>query len=148
MSILDKIIFLLETKNLTQKALTDYLGLKKGTFTSWKSGLSESYKKYLPQIADFLDVSVDYLLGKSDEQKNEPPLSLTKEEATLLELYRALNEPGQQKLLDYSHDLVSNDKYKASTLTIAAKGRGAHVIEMTPEELKALKKALADLPDN
>ena len=123
------------------------LGVSSGAITNWKNGTIPPAETLL-SIADYFNVSVDYLLGKSEEQKNEPPLSLTKEEATLLELYRALNEPGQQKLLDYSHDLVSNDKYKASTLTIAAKGRGAHVIEMTPEELKALKKALADLPDD
>ena len=148
MCTIDIINYLLEQKNKSQKDLCEFLGISKSVFTDWKAGRNESYKRHLPQIAEYFNVSVDYLLGKSDEQKNEPPLSLTKEEATIVEIYRALNEPGQQKLLEYSHDLLSNDKYKASTLMIAAKGRGAHVIEMTPEELKALKKALADLPDN
>ena len=35
----------------------------------------------------------------------------------------------------------------ASTIKIAAKGRGAHVIEMEPEQIKALKEALAQLPE-
>lgn len=69
MCTLDRISTILHEKGLTQKALTDFLGLKKGTFTSWKSGLNESYKKYLPQIAEFLDVSVDYLLGKTEQKK-------------------------------------------------------------------------------
>lgn len=36
---------------------------------------------------------------------------------------------------------------ETATIKIAAKGRGAHTIEMDAEQLKALKKALADLPD-
>ena len=66
MCILNKISDLLKEKGKTQKDLTDYLGLTKNTFTNWKGGNNTSYKKYLPEIAEFLGVSVDYLLGKSD----------------------------------------------------------------------------------
>lgn len=69
MCTLNRISELLADKGLTQKSLTDALQLKRGTFTAWKSGVNESYKKYLPQIAEFFNVSVDYLLGKTD-QKN------------------------------------------------------------------------------
>lgn len=148
MCTIDIINYLLEQKNKSQKDLCEFLGISKSVFTDWKAGRNESYKKHLPQIAEYFNVSVDYLLGKSEEQKNEPPLSLTKEEATLLEIYRALNEPGQQKLLEYSNDILSNNKYKASTRLTATKGRSPQVVEMTPEELNVLKKALADLPDN
>ena len=67
MTVLDtltKIIFLLKKDRLNQKALTDYLGLQKNTFTNWKNGGSSSYMKYLPQIAEFFNVSIDYLAGR------------------------------------------------------------------------------------
>ena len=64
MCTLEMIIKLLKQQNKKQKDLTDYLGLTKNTFTNWKGGTSESYKKHLPQIAEFFNVSVDYLLGK------------------------------------------------------------------------------------
>lgn len=67
MSTLDKIQELLKKRNKKQKDLTDYLGITKNAFTDWKSGRINSYMKYLPQIAEFLNCSVDYLLGRTDE---------------------------------------------------------------------------------
>lgn len=65
---LDKICVLLKEKGFKQKDLTDSLGLSKNTFTGWKSGNNTSYMKYLPQIAEFLDVPIGYL---TDEQRKE-----------------------------------------------------------------------------
>ena len=68
MATLDKICALLKEKGLKQKDLTDFLGLSKYAYTSWKSGNNTSYMKYLPQIAEFLDVPIGYL---TDEQRKE-----------------------------------------------------------------------------
>lgn len=65
MCILDKILKTMKEKHITQKMLTEQLGLSKSSFSSWKSGANESYKKYLPEIAKFLSVSVSYLTGES-----------------------------------------------------------------------------------
>lgn len=70
MEILDKISCLLKEKKKKQKELTDYIGISKNNFTDWKSGRSNSYMKYLPQIAEFLDVSLDYLVGTTPDQKD------------------------------------------------------------------------------
>lgn len=69
MSTLDKIQALLKEQKKTQKDLMDYLGLEKSTFTTWKSPKSKnkSYKKYIKEIAEFLGVSADYLLGTEQD---------------------------------------------------------------------------------
>lgn len=64
METLNKITELLKLQHKKQKDLTDYLGLTKNAFTNWKNGDNQSYKKHLPQIAEFFNVSADYLLGK------------------------------------------------------------------------------------
>lgn len=64
MDILHKIIKLLKDNNKKQIELTDYLGISKNAVTNWKIGNNSSYMKYLPKIAEFFGVSVDYLLGK------------------------------------------------------------------------------------
>lgn len=69
MSTIYKITMLLKEQGKTQKELTDYLGITKNAFTDWKSGRIKSYTKHLDKIAEFFNVSVDYLLGKS-ESKN------------------------------------------------------------------------------
>ena len=66
MRTLNKISEELKTQKRTQKELCEYLGINKTAFSEWKNGKSSSYKKYLPQIADFFNVSVDYLLEKTE----------------------------------------------------------------------------------
>lgn len=75
MSVLDKICKLLSEQGKKQKDLTDYLGISKNSFTDWKSGRVKSYTKHLDKISEFLNVSVDYLLGKTEIKK--PPTSNT-----------------------------------------------------------------------
>ena len=63
MNTLDKITLLLKEQNKKQVDLCNYLGIKKNAFTSWKSGRNKSYEKYIGKIAEFFNVSADYLLG-------------------------------------------------------------------------------------
>lgn len=73
METLNIIKSLLEKNNLTQKTLTDYLGINKNAFTNWLNGNNTSYIKHLPQIAEFFNVSVDFLLGR-ENKKTEPTI--------------------------------------------------------------------------
>lgn len=70
MSTINKIISLLSAQNKKQKELTDYLGISKNSFTDWKSGRIKSYTKYIPQIAEYLGVTTDYLLGRAEIDEN------------------------------------------------------------------------------
>ena len=85
MGTLDRISFLLKEQRKTQKDLCEAIGIKKNAFTSWKNGSNESYRKHLPQIAEYLGVSVDYLLGKTEIRKgtaiSEQPLTPMQEKA-------------------------------------------------------------------
>ena len=100
---------LLKIKKLKQKDLTDYLGLSKNNFTDWKAGRTNSYMKYLPQISEFLNVSVDYLLGREEIQKKADTLS-----AIILDLR------SNSDLLDVVQNLrtLSPDDLKAVNLFI------------------------------
>lgn len=73
MDILDKIDELLYQKKCTQRQLSAFLGVNENVYSKWKSGTSKSYMKYIDRIADFLEVSADYLLGnkKSSDIKSE-----------------------------------------------------------------------------
>lgn len=88
MDILDRITMLLG--NREQKELTNYLKLNNVAFSEWKSGKSKSYRKYLIEIAEFFDVSIDYLVyGK---EKSSPVEQLTADEQRLLTYYKKLND--------------------------------------------------------
>ena len=74
LSTLDRIIYLLKQQNKKQVDLCNYLGIKKNAFTSWKGGRNKSYRKYISEIAEFLDVSADYLLGTNNTSDPEDAL--------------------------------------------------------------------------
>ena len=94
MSILDRITALLNGRE--QQELTNYLNLKKTAYSDWKSGKSESYRKYIVEIAEFFDVSIDYLVyGK---EKNTS-LNLPEDEAELLKYYKQLPEKEKIRLV-------------------------------------------------
>lgn len=63
MDTIDKIMSELKQKGISQKELAGHLGINQNNVTEWKAGRSSSYMKYLPSIAEFLGVSVDYLAG-------------------------------------------------------------------------------------
>lgn len=88
LDILDRITMLLG--NREQKELTNYLKLKNVAFSEWKSGKSKSYRKYLIEIAEFFDVSIDFLVyGK---EKSSPAEQLTADEQRLLTYYKKLSD--------------------------------------------------------
>ena len=79
----------MKEQRVSQQEICQYLNLTKQTFSDWKSGKSESYLKYLPQIAEYLDVSVDYLLGKTPSPERE---NIPEDEKRLRDLLSQMSE--------------------------------------------------------
>ncbi len=59
---LNRTFALLKAQGKKHKDLADHLGVSPQRVTDWKSGRIFSYSKYMDRIAEFLGVSVDYLL--------------------------------------------------------------------------------------
>lgn len=89
MDTLTKILETMKEQRVSQQEICRYLNLTKQTFSDWKSGKSESYLKYLPQIAEYLDVSVDYLLGKTPSPERE---DIPEDEKRLRDLLSQMSE--------------------------------------------------------
>ena len=101
MNTIDIICDLLEKQNKSQKDLADYLGIGKNRITDWKAGRIQSYTKYLPQIAEFFGVSVDYLLGTpSTSERSLLP-------ADLLELLSTLSDKELDEVRNYTRFIIS-----------------------------------------
>lgn len=115
-SILDIITIELERQNKSQKDLCEYLGMTKNTYTNWKAGKSSSYKKYLPEIAEYLNVSIDYLLGKEDhEQKKVPDLkannsTLSEQEQTIIKIFREATEEDRLEMIASIINIKNNQQ--------------------------------------
>lgn len=99
MHTLDIIFKELKNQNKTAKQLCEFLGLGKQACTDWKSGKSNSYKKYLPEIANYLNISIEYLCGKEEKPTGENTGELTEQEKILLNTFRSSSEEAKQRII-------------------------------------------------
>lgn len=72
MDTVDRIQELLEDRGIQQRQFCEAIGIKPQIYTDWKAGRNHSYKKYIDLIAEYLDVSADYLLGRKAQKKSSP----------------------------------------------------------------------------
>ena len=92
-----KIMELLKIQGKTEKELTDYVGLANTTFTKWKYKGLKSYRKHLDKIAEFLEVTPEYLTEGVDDIINLS--TMTTSEIKLLQLYRKMGDNAKEVLL-------------------------------------------------
>lgn len=84
MDTLTVILDLMQTKKCDNQTLAAALNLNRQVVTDWRAGRSKSYTKYLPQIADYFGVSVDYLLGKTEQKEKPSPEGESYEENVII----------------------------------------------------------------
>lgn len=133
-------------KNISVKKLLEDVGLGFNTMSNMKTSMPRVDN--LSKIADYLNVSVDYLLGNTDIKKS--PSSNAEDE--LIKKYYLLNENGKAKANSYIDDLLGNSAYrvdkKEDTVRVWRAARSLNhtppgYSEMTKEELERLRNAPA-----
>ena len=58
--------YLREDKDLSQQKIAEMLGIQQRTYSRYETGEREIPLESLCKLADFHEVSVDYLLGRTD----------------------------------------------------------------------------------
>lgn len=87
MEIIERILKTLDEKDKLAVELCRLLDIQQSTFSSWKTRKKNPPAEYLKTIADFLGVSLDYLITGEDT----PPKKYTSSaEDELLGLFRSL----------------------------------------------------------
>ena len=62
----DRLVILRKENNFTQDKLADELNVSKSTISMYEKGNRMPSYEMLEKIADFFNVDIDYLMGKSD----------------------------------------------------------------------------------
>lgn len=90
--------YLRNSAQCTQKKLAEYLGLSANTVCEWEKNRSEPSIHTIRKLAEFFDVSADYLLGLEDDfgartatGGNVMRDTNTAQERELLALFRTLS---------------------------------------------------------
>ena len=73
------------------------LGFSSGLFSQWKANAQNPAYSSLEKIANYLNVSVDYLLGKTDIKKPLTQNNHSEEDNSILTMYHQLPEELQEK---------------------------------------------------
>ena len=77
MTIIDRIQYLLDQRGLKIIDLAAHLNVTQGTVSSWKSRQTDPPTKYLSDIANFLSVSVQYLITGDEPDVNSAPSEIS-----------------------------------------------------------------------
>lgn len=65
----ERLISLKKEKQVLQKDIADNLSISLRSYQDYEKGNAEPKMKYLIEIADYFDVSIDYLVGRTDNPK-------------------------------------------------------------------------------
>jgi len=100
MTFSDRLKELRKEKNLTQEDLAKILEISRSTIAGYETERKEPDYETLKKIADFFNVSIDYLLGRTDVRS--PLDKITKavlDDPELLEFWNTLKDREDLKLL-------------------------------------------------
>lgn len=92
-----------ESKGMTQTQLGEVIGAKKSAVSLWESGKRQIDNNTLKSLADFFGVSVDYILGRDQEElapDTIAPALLTREER-MLQMFRQMDEKEQDAFIKW-----------------------------------------------
>lgn len=97
----DRIFLLLDRSGMEQKKFAEQIGATDKIVSKWRTSGLKSYRKYLPQIAEVLGTSVEYLV--TGEEKKPAPITESGLDATKYHMLngenRALVDQMIEKLL-------------------------------------------------
>ena len=97
---IERIKPLFESSGMTDKDIEEALNLPRGVIYKWGIGKNKSYKRFIPEIAKYFNVSADYLMGLDSPSAGIKKDPIPKDRAV---------SPAKQKLLD-SVDGMSDEQ--------------------------------------
>ena len=102
----------LQTKGLTAYKVAKETGIPQGQMNKWKNGKGTPTAENQIKIADYLDCSIDFLLGRSKAEQNEP-----EDEHRLIIAYRNLTDEGKKAILTSAELYATSPQYQKYTDT-------------------------------
>ena len=82
---------------MSQQELAKRMGVAQNTVSNWENGKRRIDQQALLDLAQMFGVSVEYLLGATDQQQKE---------AQLLAVFRTLTPEQQDRLLNFFNDAL------------------------------------------
>lgn len=133
----ERLMALRTSNNLTREALAERLHMSKYTLRNYELSVNEPGSKFLKQVSDFFDVSIDYLMGVTDEKEKVMPYNLKASEYAHIEKYRSLDDCGRETI-----DIVL-ERETTRVQSLVAKDNEISKLKEQIEELNVPKRIFA-----
>ncbi len=95
-----------ENSDLTQEELCCQLYMHKTTYTNYEQGKHTVPLDFAVTIADFYDVSIDYIAGRTNFLKGKANPRFTEDELNFIEKFSQLTERSKGKLELFLEQLI------------------------------------------
>lgn len=99
-----KLLELRKQKNKSQQEMAELLQIKQHSYSQYELGKTEPNIKNLIKLADYYNVSVDYLIGR---QWHNDIGYLTPQQVECVNMIKQLNDNNQIKLMGYLSAMIS-----------------------------------------
>lgn len=99
---------LVKERNLSKAQLIRATGISEGAIDGWRKKGTMPTSDCLCKLADFFEVSTDYLLGRSNDIGIvEVTRNISSDEKELFELYQKMSQRDKGQLLGFAKGLIS-----------------------------------------
>lgn len=88
-------------KDVSQTAVAQYLNITRQAYNHYETGQRQPTQEVLIKLADYFGVSVDYLLGRTDEKSPSLDEQLEGVEFALFGEIKELTDEQKQEILDF-----------------------------------------------
>ena len=102
MDTVNRIFDLLKQQKMDQKKFAERIGVRPQAITEWKKGVTSSYTKRLPQIAEVLNTTVEYLVNGHKDVKSPDATSDVETPSENELIFRSLPPERQEEVLRQS----------------------------------------------
>lgn len=118
---LDNLFLRIKELGILAKKVSDDTGISNGNISDWKNGRSMPTAIKLDILANYLDCSVDYLLGRTDNISVYEPFTsqsevlqpiLNEDEQDILRIYRSLTRRDKHEFMTMIYNYETRDTNK------------------------------------
>lgn len=135
----DRLACLRKAKGISMRQCANELGIPYTTYVSYEKNERDPKSEQLIELADYFNVSIDYLLGRTKEQKVNKEVAnnlvLTKHEEQVLTSYR--NKTEMQNAVDTL--LNVQNLIEVKSVARSSDYHGMYKEEITAEQLELLQ---------
>lgn len=89
---------LMDSRNMKKAAFAQAIGISQGNLNDWRNGRSSPSLEKLERIADYFEVSTDYLLGRDDRYPTP-----TEDACEMLRIFSSLDREGRTVVLSAAY---------------------------------------------